>query len=367
MKILNLLSFLLVLGLLQSCNQLEDDLNTLDVPNTVSADLELTLEEEDYDFVEKNFGNFNDEEEAKSLIPDILANNYPQMGDGSSALVHYDIYSPIRIGDENEYELTEEDYEALDQGFGNLSSERDITDAVEYKFTDPGENDVVTLTYEWYCAGCPDQGTLTSKVANYEGNWYVAYAPTDDDYAFMGQSYPNFESRSTARNRIATFLGTKYLFDDPGTIRTSVFTYTFIDDEDERQFVDFLAVFEYDGSAWQPFQDVVQRSLQLGHDGIAWIPDNTIKYTLGGSDYTFIVGEFADSNPGGSGNMGQYGNFSSTAWTKEQITEAIAAVLVDRFPTVEGQKYLVTYSIYEGATIDKTLHLIYTDGAYVEV
>ena len=282
MKFLNILSLIIALAIIQGCNPLETEIDELAIPTTVAADLDYTLTGDDYDFVEKSFGNFGSEDEAKELIPSILKENWPQFGNGASALVHYDIFDPIRINDEIDSTLTDEDYVALEQDFGTLSSQGDIFDAVEYVHATPGENDVVTLTYEWFCFGCPDQGTQTSKLTYYDGRWYNAYVPTTEDYTFMGQSFPNFDSRSTGKNRIAKLLDTRYLFDDAGTIRTSVFVYTFVDDDDERQFVDFMAVFQYDGEVWQPYQDVIQQSLQLGHDGSTWVPDNTIKYSLTG-------------------------------------------------------------------------------------
>lgn len=367
MKYLKVFSILILLIIIQACDPLGAELETLDVPNTVVADLDITLTDDDYDMVGKGFGNFDSEDEAKTLIPDILTENYPQLGKGSSALVNYDIYNPIRINSELDFELTAEDYDALGQNFGTLSSEGDIIEAVEYKHPNPEANDVVTLTYEWYCGGCPDEGTLTSKVTYYEGRWYNAYVPTREDYTFMGQSFPNFDSRTTARERIAKVLGLRYLFDDEGATRTAVFVYTFVDNDDVRQFVDFMAVFQFDGEAWQPLQDVVQRSLQLGHDGKTWVPDNTIKYFLTGADYVAIADATASSNPGGSNSVATYGNFDIGLWTDDQILSAIGNRLLEIFPKVEDQKYLVSYDTWEPGAGVRSLHVIYKGGTYVKV
>ena len=133
MKYLNILSIILLLAIIQACNPLEEELKTYDVPNTVVADLDITLTDDDYDIVDKGFGSFDSDDEAKDLVPTILTENYPQMGDGSSALVNYDVYDPIRINSELDFELTADDYMALGQDFGTLSSDGDIMDAVEYK------------------------------------------------------------------------------------------------------------------------------------------------------------------------------------------------------------------------------------------
>ena len=369
MKIYNIIFLFLAIAMFQACNPLEDELEIINAePQPVVADLELTLTSDDYDIVDKSFGNFNDEEEAKELIPTILTENYPQLGDGSSALVHYDIYNPVRIGEEVAFELTEDDYVALDQGFGTLSRDGHIYDAVEYKYPSPSANDVVTLTYEWFCGGCAEEGTRTSKVAYYDGRWYIAYVPTDDDYTFMGQRFTNFDSRSTGRERIGKLLDTRHLFDDEGTIRTTVFTYTYVNDDGDRQFEDFLAAYSFDGNNWIPFDDVVSRTLQLGHDGNTWVPDNTIKYSLTADDYAAIADATMDSNPSGSNSIAQFGNFDVGAlWSPDQILEAIGNHLLDIFPQVEGQKYLVSYDTWEPGAGVRELHVIFQGGTYVLV
>ena len=366
MKYFNIFFAVFAVILIQACNPLEDILDELDVPNTVVADLDITLTEDDYDLVGQGFGNFSSEDDAKTLIPEILSENYPQLGKGSSAQVTYDLYDPIRINNEYADTLTSDDYAALGFTYGNLSSVANIASAIEYKFPDAGENDVVTLTYEWYCGGCPDQGTLTSKVANYGGRWYVSYVPTRDDYTFMGQSYPNFESRTTARERIAYVLSDRYPFAEAGDIRTAVFTYTYTDGGD-RFYEDFLVVLEFDGTSWVPFQDVVQSTLQLGHDGSKWVPDNTIKYSLTADDYAAIAAAWESTNPSGANSVSTYGNFDLGLWTSDQILSAIGMRLLDLFPAVEGQKYLVSYDTWEPGAGVRDLHVIYQGGAYVEV
>jgi hypothetical protein len=367
MKFLNILSLIIVVAIFQACDPLEEELNALDIPTTVVADLNYTLTDDDYDFVDKGFGTFDSEDEAKELIPDILTENYPQLGVGSSALIHYDLYDPIRLNNEVAFELTEADYEAVDQGFGTLSSDGDSFDAAELKHPNPENNDVLTLTYEWFCFGCPEQGTRTSKLTYYDDRWLIAFVPTSDDYTFMGQSFPNFSSRTAARERIGKLLTTRFLFDDAGDIRTSVFTYTFVDGNGDRQFVDFMIVFQFDGEAWQPFFDVVARSLQLGHDGNTWVPDNTIKYTLTGADYVAIADDFSSINPGGSSSMANFGNYDVGLWSDEEVLTSIGNRLLDIFPQVEDQKYLVSYDTWEPGAGVRSIHLIFKGGSYVLV
>ncbi|MFT4667380.1 MAG: hypothetical protein ACI9XB_004349 [Gammaproteobacteria bacterium] len=367
MKILKLLSLLIALAIIQSCNPLDSDIDELGLDNNVVSTLDYTLTDDDYDLVSRTYGTFSNVDSAKFYIPQVLTTNYPQFGNGSAALVTYDYYTPVRINNELEAELTQEDYDALGETFGTLSSDGDILDATEYKFPTPENNDLVSLTYEWYCGGCADEGTRTSKVTYYDESWYVAYAPTSDDYTFMGQSFPNFDSRSEGRANIGKLLDTRYIFDEEGTIRTSVFTYTFKDDDDVRQFVDFMTVYQFDGANWQPFNDVVQSSLKLGHDGVTWVPDNTIKYTLGSADYDAIAEATLTSNPDGSASISQYGNFDLGLWTSDEIFAAITTLMLDLVPQVEEQQYLVTYDTYSGASGTGSIHIVFKDGAYALV
>lgn len=188
----------------------------------------------------------------------------------------------------------------------------------------------------------------------------------------MGQSYPNFESRSTGRARIAVLFDEKFPFGAEGEIRTAIFTYTYvIEDEngdDERIYEDFLVAYQFDGSNWIPFDDVVSRTLQFGNDGEAWIPDNTIKYTLATADYTAIAANPDLGNTAAQSNLASYGNFNTGGgyWTTEEIYEAIGYVLLTNFPGSEvGQKYQVTYNTYPGG--DLQVHLILTEAGSYEV
>ena len=113
---------------------------------------------------------------------------------------------------------------------------------------------------------------------------------------------------------------------------------------------------------------IIESQLQLGHDGSNWVPDNTIKYSMTSADYTAVSEAYADSNPAGSESMANYGNYDTGLWSAEQITESIGGVLKSNFPEAdEGQKYLVFYSVYTGASQTWTEHLILSGGEYVPV
>ena len=65
--------------------------------------------------------------------------------------------------------------------------------------------------------------------------------------------------------------------------------------------------------------------------------------------------------------MAQYGNVDVSLWTEEQVISAVGNRLIELFPTVEGQKYLVSYDTWEPGAGVRTIHLIYSGGTYVKV
>jgi len=116
---------------------------------------------------------------------------------------------------------------------------------------------------------------------------------------------------------------------------------------------------------------VISTSLQFGHDGNTWVPDNTIRYTFTGADVAFISDAFIDIYPGPADNVGFFGSFdrrssSSNYWSDEMLLEAFNALLENgNFVTAEEQKYVLTFVIYNGATTNETKSLIKTGGVWV--
>lgn len=205
------------------------------------------------------------------------------------------------------------------------------------------------------------------------GSWKLPtgmYSLTAEDYDSMGTAsgqpgrYNNFDGSMDIDNYISTFLGLKYPYakdedaliviykyysSSAGATQTRGNEYTVID------------------GVWTGHQSTISTTLQFGHDGTIWVPDNTIKYTLVGADYDFIVATYSSKYPAQCANMASYGNFNGFSWTHEMIVEVIGGVLLNNNPSAaEGQKYAATYSIYDGSTHDDTVKLTLTGGVYVE-
>ena len=211
-----------------ACDPMKDVYEELDKnPTEISADLEFTLEDDDYELsgIEsaakyKSFSNIDD---AKEGIPKILAEKYPQLGAPSSALVGYKLYvgSPEGLSDytyADEYKVVESDYysvstEAGDAGFFNNSTKAEdnvpgilsanIVDpedgkkvAVSYKFADKEYEDISGVTifeedFESYVV--PDLGTIqTFSIVGDDQEW-ISYSSSAGYQAgnMSGYSYPD--------------------------------------------------------------------------------------------------------------------------------------------------------------------------------
>jgi len=124
---------------------------------------------------------------------------------------------------------------------------------------------------------------------------------------------------------------------------------------------------------WNAIQSVVSDSLQFGFEDGMWVPDNTINYTLSGADYSIIAEELAGNSELSTqvASMERYSNFdrrpgASAYWDDESIVLAMTALLNEIAPNAEeGQKYVLTFDIYNGTNTTESLGLIKEGGEWV--
>jgi hypothetical protein len=114
----------------------------------------------------------------------------------------------------------------------------------------------------------------------------------------------------------------------------------------------------FDGSVWNSIDTVIEETIKFGHDGASWVPDNTIKYTLTSADYTLV----------GNGNYGNFDVRAGKAEAEESVRlEKVNTILLNNFPSdAEGQKYIVTFNVYNGANGVMSLSVIKEGSAYVK-
>lgn len=357
--------FAITVFVFTSCNPLEDVISEVDAITENDAlvdDLVFTLSDEDYEDLELSFGNFNSIDEAKEKIPTLLSANYPQLGvkylpngeikEASTALVTYKLYS--KKNDEKSlevYTVTSADYSAGGWSYGNFSKSSDITTFLDGKYPNAANRLLVSLTYKYYSGSV---STLNNGFLNVNGSWEMALGITDDEYKAMGEGYSNFSSEDEALAKIPVFLLDKFKFNgkQEGDIESIMYKlYT------GGSVKSFIANFIYDGSTWTEYDNVINETIKLGHNGTTWVPDNTIKYTLTPADYASV------------GN-GQYNNFDLRPGKDEEtVAQRLAkinTILKNNFPTsLEGQKYTVSYAYYDGSNGTGTLNVVLLGSDYV--
>ena len=368
--------------LLLSCEPMEDIHAEVDAQSSVIlGDVAFTMSDEDYDQLDLGYGNFNSVADAKDMIPGLLTSKYPVWGEGSSALVTFNIYAPLRTERSLEvYTVTTADYDANPETarFNNFDDMGQIYDFLDTKYPNPSNRLLVSLTYKFYDGSV---NTLNNGFLYNNNTWNFLQGFTDDEYEAMGEGFPNFSSEDEAEEKIPLYLKEKYFFKnrDAGAIESIMYKLyvTDVDDVDgdgrvnDRTTYSYVSYYIYDGVDWGPYTNEVQETVQFGHDGEKWVPDNTIKYRLTSTDIALIESSFESKYPGPADNVGFFGSFdrrsgSSNYWSDEMLLEAFNVVLDNNNPTAEdGQKYVLTFVIYNGSTVDESMRVIKENGEWV--
>jgi hypothetical protein len=202
-----------------------------------------------------------------------------------------------------------------------------------------------------------------------EGVYYLSMA----DYDSMGEEsgqpgrFDNFSSSTPAANYLDTFLGIKYPFAQ----------------EEDEIFVIYKYfsgnsglgtrgnLYTFTNGEWVGYESTIATTLQFGHDGNTWVPDNTIRYTFTSTDVSFISDALITVYPGPADNVGFFGSFdrrssSANYWSDDMLLDAFNVLLENgSFVNNEEQKYVLTYIIYNGSTTDESSSVIKLDGVWV--
>lgn len=376
--------FVVMLGLaLVACNPMDDIHAEIDADESaITGDAVFTMSDDDYDALSLGYGNFNNVDDAKSMIPDLLSDKYPVWGKGSSATVTFNVYSPLRTERSLKvYEVTTADYDANPDTarFNNFDEMSQIYDFLDTKYPNPSSRLLVSLTYKFYDGGVSE---LNNGFLYNDDKWNLIQGFTDDEYEAMGEGYPNFSSEEEAEEKIPLYLKEKYYFKNrsAGDIESIMYKLyvTDVDDVDgdgrtnDRTTYSYVSYYVFDGTDWAPYGNEIQETVQFGHDGDKWVPDNTIKYRLNGADVALISSSFMTKYPGPADNVGFFGSFdrrsgSSNYWSDAMLLEAFNVLLDDKSPNAEeGQKYVLTFVVYTGSTVDESMSLIKSNGVWVQ-
>tara|TARA_B110000037_G_scaffold207813_1_gene255179 strand:- start:6361 stop:7977 length:1617 start_codon:yes stop_codon:yes gene_type:complete len=210
------------------------------------------------------------------------------------------------------------------------------------------------------------------------GAWELAenvYYLSSADFDSMGEGsgepgrFDNFSSSVSPNSYLPTFLAINFPYGQEE--EELIVTYAYYSSSSGAQVRGNLYTFT-DG-AWMAHQSTISTSLQFGHDGTQWVPDNTIRYTLVDSDYDVVASTllttagFEDA----AGNLDNYGNFNRTgggsSWSDEMMFTAMGVMLDNLDPSAaDGQKYITTYNIYDGSSGTEDRSLIKEAGVWIQ-
>lgn len=295
-----------------------------------------------------------------------------------SVLISKDYTDDVATATWDNIELTTlpagDDYVFVASENYDLSAYEGETVHIAFKYE---SNDDVAATWEIndvFVKTLGVEGNTINKEVFYTysgGKWEASkgvYFLSDADFDSMGEEYGqpgyynNFGSSISPDDYLSTFLTIKYPY--AAEEDEIILVYDYYSSSSGAQLRG--NVFTVTEGAWTGFASTISTTLQFAHDGNTWVPDNTIKYTLVKADYDYIVSSLASKYPSETANMGSYGNFNGYSWDADMILEAVNNVLLKNNPSAaEGQKFSVTYSIYDGSTHDDTIYVILQGGTYV--
>ncbi len=301
------------------------------------------------------------ENEDYDLIGDELGDDYPGPAGNAAQYNSFD----IRSGEDNYWSqemileainiVLMEEYPAAEEG---------AKFEVSYDVYSGGVSTVITSVVMVDGVYVIDQEASVSTIeetkvyAYTNGRWNAPYTLDAEAYTEMGQSYPNFDDEDEAIYKLEIYLGEVYPYAEAGDF--VALAYNFYSGGTSTRYANFI----YENGEWNHIPSVIEKSIQFGHDGTGWVPDNTIRYRLTGSDYGIIASVLEDEYPVAVESMNNYSNFDrrdnvDQYWSDDMLLQAMG-VLADAInPNAEvGQKYVFTFDIYNGTNTTESLSII---------
>ncbi len=212
-------------------------------------------------------------------------------------------------------------------------------------------------------------GDKTSKETFYtfsEGAWKIPttnfYSLTDADFASMGLT--NFGSSTPPSNYLAKFLGVKFPYAQDGDKLNVMYNYVSSSSGAQTR----GDLYTFTKGLWVGHLTTIATTLQFGQDGTTWVPDNTIKYTLIADDYAYMSTTLSGNTFFANVNLTSLANYKDYDynWSDAQILYSLDVLLKHLDPSAaDGQKYYITYFLYDNGTNNVSRHLIKTNGEWV--
>ncbi len=437
---------LVLLGLtITGCDPMEDVYQeTATEADPIIGSDNYTLTSDDYAELELDFGNFSSIDDARTMLPGFLAEKYPFWGEGSSVVVGYKLYVGNAEGvsdftGADIYEFTNSDYATTgSDAFGfypNVNATNEIPAILDAQIASPTEGQIVLAKYDQYTE-TPEVGLADLVAYNFEGSmegWTVAEESGADEVwtsqsgyvqgnGYFGTQIANEEwlvspSIDLSGESDLKFQITQELdfAGDTSLIKILVST-DYTDDVltatwDEITLAnpatgDMASSEDYDFSAYDGETiNVAFRYESTDSDAARWRIANLKIKTLGATGNTNSKGEYFmytggsweavegvyylssadfDSMGEGSGQPGQYDNFSSSISPDDYLPTFLGLtfpyaqeedelfVIYDYYSSssgaqIRGNLYTVTGGVWTGheSVIDTTLQFGFEDGVWV--
>jgi hypothetical protein len=300
-------------------------------PTDASRTTDYTLVDEDYALVGNgNFNNFDtrdtspdaDVEARREKIQTILLNNYSGAVAGDFFVISYDTYD----------------------GAGRPV----LKMILQFDGTDYNLFDVkIYALYEFTLESLTERFVLTD-------DWNAPITFTAEEYGIMGGSsrFSNFSGNADeAERKIKVYMKTLYPF--AATDDFIAVEYKFFSGGVSAINMNLT----YDGTNWTSLSASTEIILQLGHDGVTWVPDNTIKYSLTPDDYDLV-------------DNGAFDNFDVRAgkgeFEESVRLEKINTILLTNFPQYGiDQKFSVSYNVWEPGDAVYIMNVINNGTEYI--
>ena len=270
-----------------------------------------------------------------SLIDVLVATNYSTAGDVASAnwtALSFDktIYSSMTLSEDFDFSAYDGETVHIALKYSSTDSDSPRWRVQNFAVKAIGvSGDAVSYgTYYMYSGGAWE---LVENV------YYLSSADFDSMGEGSGQPgrFDNFSSSVSPNNYLPAFLAINFPYGQEE--EELIVTYAYYSSSSGAQVRGNLYTFT-DG-AWMAHQSTISTSLQFGHDGTEWVPDNTIRYTLVASDYDVVASTllttagFEDA----AGNLDNYGNFNRTgggsSWSDEMMFTAMGVMLDNLDPS----------------------------------
>ncbi|MGB5942122.1 MAG: hypothetical protein WBG71_04520 [Leeuwenhoekiella sp.] len=329
---------------LTACEPLDEIYDELEAnEGDISGVTQYTVTEDNYDEVLSTSGDFffNTLEDAEGLIPSILNERFPVLGEGSSVDVTYNLFAPVIPVD---YSVQTEEYAEIGLSDDYFTSLGDIQDFLDFQYPQANLGDHVSLTYR----------TLADE---------IMYMFTDEDFDLIGEELAS---------KYPTLAGSAANF---GNFDRREGRDTFWTDSQILEAINVVLS--------ERFEDVTNQKYNVSYDvftGSAEVEDMTVQYNgnayiaVGGTPYELnrddynLEDELGEAYPAATANAARFGSFDirnsgGTAWSQAMLLEAFNIILKRKFPTAtDGTQFELTYAGFNGSGVSSLTTAVILDG-----